>query len=324
MVSTHNAVLVEPLQRREGQKRLKNLNFSDLYICADPPVARFRALGRGGTAPLENLPEEYEDDTEMLRRTVCLIDRPEFAVVHDGVRYRAAMVPDVNNTWYVLRRGASRAPGLEELGMDMRLVSALRGIGHQSGLVLVGGRTGEGKTTTATALMRDFLVMYGDLGVAIEDPPELPLSGFHGEGQCFQMEVENEDWETPLKSVLRYRPRYILVGEVRTPGAAQQALRIANSGHLVITTIHSGSIEQSLEALCTLAQQRLGPIANVLLADSLLGCMHQRLGSSLHVSHLFASASLGDPVRALIRDGKFGGLTTIIQQQEARLFGSSA
>lgn len=298
---------------------ISELEFSDLYLCADAPIARYRPIGGGASLALLDVPGDYLDDLGALRQAVIDTGKPEFSLVFDNVRYRVARVGDVQTAWYVLRRGFDRVPDLAELGLHARLVTMLNALGRGSGLIVIAGGTGDGKTTTASSLLREYVARYGDLAVSIEDPPELPLSGFHGAGQIFQLQVEDDDWETPLKAALRYRARYILIGEIRTPGAAFQALRAAVSGHLVITTIHASSIEQSIEAMSLLAAQRAGTAANTLIGNGLSAVLHQTLSTKLLVRSLFIGQSLGDPARAIIREGRFGQLTTIIQQQAARL-----
>jgi len=301
------------------QQRLKDLIFCDLYLCMDQPDARYRRDRTSIVNTLNHVPPEYTDDLENLRQQLALSVEQDSSIDHDGVRYRTARMGDVKGTWYVLSRGVVSIPKLEELGLDPKVVTDLQGLGRSTGLILIAGATGAGKTTTSSALVQDYLYRYGDVAITIEDPPELPLSGDYGEfGHCFQIPVEEDEWEQALKMALRYRPRYMFVGEIRVPGAAFHALRAAVSGHLVIATMHAGSVEHALEGLVTMATELAGGLASTLVADSLAAVIHQRLILQLQATALIPSPGFGDPVRALIRDRKFGALTTIIQQQEAK------
>ncbi len=302
------------------QKKLKELTFCDLYLCVEKPEAHYRRDRTSIVNTLHQVPEEYAVDLEDLRQHLSSSISQDFSIEHNGVSYRIARLVDVQATWFVLSRGVETIPQLEELGLDPGIITQLQNLGRSSGLVLIAGATGAGKTTTSSALLQDYLIRYGDVAVTIEDPPELPLSGDYaeGKGHCFQMAIEDDEWELALKAALRYRPRYLFVGEIRMPGAAFQVLRAAVSGHLVIATMHAGSIEQAVEGLVTMAAERAGNIANILVADGLSCVIHQKLVLQLQATSLFAGTGMSDPVRNLIREKRFAALTTFIEQQAAK------
>ena len=109
------------------------------------------------------------------------------------------------------------------------------------------------------------------------------------------------------------------MGEIRDPGAAIEALRACLRGHLVIGTVHSSKIEEALEIMASMASQRASGVGgNIMLADGLLATLHLTLDKTLNVKTLVAGTSLGDPTRALVREGKYGQLTTLIEQQAVR------
>ncbi|HEU0117923.1 MAG TPA: ATPase, T2SS/T4P/T4SS family, partial [Alphaproteobacteria bacterium] len=161
-----------------------------------------------------------------------------------------------------------------------------------------------------------------------EDPVEFMLKGRHGDGgHCFQVEVhQEEDWAVSLKRALRWAPRYIYVGEIRTPKAAEQLLRAATTGHLVITTVHAGAPEEALMGLIFLAEQAMGPGVQNILAAGLTGLIYQTMRESgPYIKYLFTEPdSPGDPVRSLIRENKIGMLSTYIDRQAARLANPTA
>lgn len=305
--------------------RLADLDFSDLYLPINyegetmERFAWFRPRASTGGRAVAHLGPEYLMDAENVKNILINANRQDLGLEYDGIRYRVAYVPDINGPWFVMRKGTDKIPTLSSLNLPKRLTPALMSLGRSFGLILISGSPGAGKTTLASALLREYLDFYGNVAVTIEDPPELPLSGMYQKGLCFQLEVENDDWETPIKSAFRYAARYIFVGEIRDPGAALEALRACIRGHLVIATIHSSKIEEAIEVMASMASQRTSSVSgNVLLADGFLGTLHLTLDKSLYVRALIAGKSLGDPVRALIREGKFGQLTTLVEQQTVR------
>jgi len=306
---------------------LADLDFVDLYISLDQDRPSYYHHITPGSFILlpRDLPHEYRDDAAQLRLHLqkALKDVEETGVTYGAMRLRASRVVTTRGeSWAALRRIEEEAPTIEQLGFTLPVNHALRELGKREGLVLICGGTGEGKTTTAVAMLNEYLKRYGGVAFTIEDPVEYLIDGRHGEsGLCYQVEAQSEeDWSKYLKRALRWHPRYIMVGELRTPESANQLLRAANSGHLVITTVHSGSLEEGLEAVLHLGEQAIGEHAPILLASGLAAVLYQTfMPYSVH-SRLYVTeeGNLGDPVRALIRERKIGQATTFIDQQMAR------
>jgi twitching motility protein PilT len=306
---------------------LRDLDFVDLYVALHDELPSYYQMSEPGSFNVmpHVLPSDYHADVALLRRELgaALKDTEEASLTYDGIRLRASKASTTRNeTWVALRRVADKPPVLEKIGLVVPVLQALREAGKRDGLILICGGTGQGKTTTANALLYDYLNRYGGVAFTIEDPVEYLIDGVHGDsGLCYQVEVrEEEDWAKYLKRALRWHPRYIMVGELRTPEAANQLLRAANSGHLVITTMHAGSLEEGLDGLLHLATQAIGAMAPILLASGLTAVMYQSflthsLGTRLYVTE---QGNLGEPVRALIREGHIGQATTFVDQQEAR------
>jgi len=245
---------------------------------------------------------------------------------YSGMRFRTSRQTMGNGeSWIALRRLWDHVPQLDQIGLHPNLLEPLRTLGLRQGLILLGGATGAGKTTTATAILVEYLRRYGQLALTIEDPIEYDLHGVHGKtGFCYQREVEeDEEWASALKTALRWHPRYILVGEIRTPPAAKQLLRAATSGHLVITTIHSGSLEETVYAAIQMAHPELGELSHNLVADGLVAVIHQTMTNDgpkvTFCTTRDQAGGLGDPIRACIRDQKIGMITTFVEQQASRL-----
>jgi twitching motility protein PilT len=313
-----------------SQRRLHELDFMDLYVRLDGDTTpHYHQLGKGKKIELDNdLPEDFRKDAEGLAAYLREnFSGDEMGLTYDGIRLRASKVTTASGQlWVAMRRIADQPPALDKLGFDPRLVPYLRKLGERDGLIFLCGSTGQGKTTTSCSMLADFMETYGGVAFTIEDPVEYDLEGRRGKsGFCYQIEIdEEEEWGEMLKRSLRWHPRYIFVGEIRTPDAANQLLRAATSGHLVITTMHAGSIEESLEGLLQLAEQAIGDRAPLLLAAGLTAVLHQTLSPLGLNAHFLITEpnNPGAPIRAVIRDKRIGQCRSYYDQQMALLMKS--
>lgn len=308
-------------------KRLRDLPFMDLYVRVDKAgMVRYRTSARDYTNNWTRvLPEGFEGEVEAIVAELRgQIENPDSSYTYDGIRFRLSHQKLANNQeWVTLRRINSRVQTLEELSFAPQVGGMLRRLGQRDGLIIISGATGQGKTTTSFSMLADFLKNFGGVAITIEDPVEYALDGPVGDyGYCYQVQVEkDEDWSTPLKRALRWTPRYLFVGELRSPRAAEQLLRASTTGHLVITTIHAGSIEESLMGLMHLAEQSMGSSANYILAQGITAAIHQQLTSSGPFLRYVTTeeGNNGDPIRSLIRENKIGAINSYIDKQIARM-----
>src|SRR6201997_3275624 len=130
----------------------------------------------------------------------------------------------------------SKVPGLEELRLPAG-VGALAKL--QRGLVIIGGATGSGKTTTLAALVNEINQREARHIVTIEDPIEYEHT--HNQSLIEQVEIgiDAPDFPTALRAAMRQAPDVIVVGEMRDPETARIALSAAETGHHVLTTFHT-------------------------------------------------------------------------------------
>ncbi len=316
--------------RAGNSARLAQLDFADLYVNA----AGFGYVRAAMSATLSAVPSSLHQALlglihSLSQRVAARPDRREFSISHDGATYRVALLDAIDGLWYVLRRGPVRVPVIRDLGIHPRVAAELIALGRADnhGMVVVAGKTGDGKTTTACALLAAWLEYFGGVAVTIEDPPEFPLHGAKrsGEGYCFQRDVQERNFGEALAATMRYAPRFILLGEIRSEAAAREALRACVNGHLVVTTMHAGSIEEAVQRLLDLAaDNEARAAAQATLAAGLSGIIHQRLQGDgadrrLEMKFLFPRPILADPVRAIIRCGRVEQLGTEIESQLNRL-----
>jgi twitching motility protein PilT len=151
-------------------------------------------------------------------------------------RFRINLHHERGRAAATVRALPSKVPALDELHLPAG-VAALAQL--QRGLVIIGGATGSGKTTTLAALVNEINQRDARHVVTIEDPIE--YEHLHNQSVIEQVEIgiDAPDFPTALRAALRQAPDVIVVGEMRDPETAKIALSAAETGHLVFTTLHT-------------------------------------------------------------------------------------
>ena len=210
-----------------------------------------------------------------------------------------------------LRLMPYRIPSFDELGLP-ESVRRLAGLGQ--GLVLVTGPTGSGKSTTLASIVDWVNTNRAVHVLTIEDPIEYVHR--HKLAAVNQREVgeDTDSFSSALRSALREDPDVLLVGEMRDLDSIRFALTLAETGHLVLATLHTNDTAQSVDRLVDVFPGDQQPQVRVQLAAALTGIVHQRLlprtggGRVAAYEVLLATA----PVRNLVRDGKTNQLRNVI------------
>lgn len=302
--------------------------FSDIYITPDKQA--FIPDKRTANALMKFAPEDFAQFYQLLQ-TSWDGQNPSYSVVYDGIFYRVERTVALDGIQYCARRMPAQVPDFSSLGYPKQLERYLLSLKNASGLILWSGPTGAGKTTSISSLLKDYLSSEGGFAYTIEDPNEQPLDGIYttpggGLGLCKQTQPAGGDWGASLKSALRSKPRYIMVGEIRTPDTASEVLRAATSGHLVLSTIHANNVTDAVTSVVKYAAAggMSEDLAYDLFSRGMLGVLHQTLiGTAVKkasVSFLFANpdTSKGDQVRGIIKSGRIN-LGTSIETQMTRM-----
>ncbi len=223
---------------------------SDLFLTSDFPPA-FKLDGR--VLPVSNQPLTGNHTAELVR--AIMNDRQaaefestkecNFAINPTGIgRFRVSAFVQQGKVGIVFRVIADRIPTTEELNLPTvfnELSMAKRGI------VMVVGATGSGKSTTLAAMVGYRNENSQGHIITIEDPIEY----VHPHRNCIitqrEVGVDCDTWQVALKNTLRQAPDVILIGEVRDRETMEHAIAFAETGHLVMCTLHANSTNQALD-----------------------------------------------------------------------------
>ena len=226
-------------------RRLRELHGSDLLLVAGaPPVVR----AQGRLLPTSEIVLGADDITAAV---APLITSRLQDVYHRGAaidlaftvrglgRFRMNYHRERGRAAAAIRALPQRIPRIAELHFthDITMLSTL-----PRGLVLIGGPTGSGKTTTVAALVAEINARDARHIVTVEDPIEYD----HAHQRCvveqIEIGVDAPDFPTALRSALRQAPDVIVVGEMRDPETMRIALAAAETGHLVFATVHATDV----------------------------------------------------------------------------------
>lgn len=198
---------------------------------------------------------------------------------------------------------------------DVQLNAAqLALVGRDHGLLLVTGATGSGKSSTLAALVGHWRMQQGGHVLTLEDPVEMKHPA--GPGQITQREVGRDcaDFPSGLRAALRQDPDLILVGEIRDGETARLALTAAETGHLVLATLHAATAAGAIDRYAGLFPGEEQPMVRLLLADCLIGILAQQLVWRDGQAQACREVLVATPaVRALVREHRLAQLESVMQ-----------
>lgn len=316
--------------------RLVELDGTDLYLTvgARPKVSRNGEFV--DAFPITFGPDMLRDLVAPLIEDPAAFEaRPELDLarrVGETGRFRINVYRQRGEVALVARRIRVDIQSLEDLGLPSSLADLALA---RQGLVLVTGSTGSGKSTTLAAMI-DYRnrERTGHI-VTIEDPIEFIHE--HRASIISQREVgvDTAAFADALRSALRQAPNVLLIGEIRDRETADAALQFAETGHLVLATLHSTNTSQTLERVLGLFPADRHVQVQMLLATNLAGIVCQRLipatdgGRAAALEILLPTARIRDllkkgnveGLRGAIAEGGRDGMTTF-DQSLARLLKS--
>jgi twitching motility protein PilT len=292
---------------------------SDLHIIAGVPPA-FRVNGEIVLADEDALSPEQV--TAMATSLLNNVQREKFDEEWElCISLLHAIAGRVRVTFYrrnghpemSIRFCGDRIPGREELGLPAKIDELAR---RPNGLVLITGPTGAGKTTTLNYLVSLLNSERRCKIVTIEDPIEY----VHANDRAIivQQEVlsDTRSYNRALIHVLRQDPDVIVIGEIRDHEAISTALTAAETGHLVLATLHSPSVSLALERIIGVFEGNAQRQIVLQLANTLQGIIAQDLLPAADRSRRVLGYELliaNNAIRSIIREGNFHQIENTIQ-----------
>jgi twitching motility protein PilT len=256
-------------------------------------------------APLEAERFLFEIMTEEQRRTFARKHQVDFMYELAGAgRFRANVFRESRGVGAVFRVIPDCPPTLDELGMPP-VVKKLTQLNN--GLVIVTGPTGAGKTTTLAAMIREINTSSYRHVITIEDPMEFVYSPL--ESMVTQREIGRhvESFAAGLRSALREAPDVLVVGEMRDQETVQRALSAAETGVLVLATLHTNSAAHAVDRIIDAAPEDSRDQARGVLSVLLRGVVAQQLVRRANAEGRIAAVELllqTPAVSNMIREGK--------------------
>ncbi len=311
---------------------------SDVHIRAGaPPLIRVS----GDLWPLE-LPELTPVDTERIVLATLPTEGDRQAFLHDqecdcavtepGVgRFRVNAYRSRGAAAMVLRHVKEVIPSFEELGLPRVCHElALR----PSGLVLVCGPTGSGKTTTLAAMVDAINTERRCHILTIEDPIEFMHNNKSSTVSQRELNTDTKEFGRALRSAMRQDPDVILIGEIRDAVTMQTALQAAETGHLVLASLHAKTVVDAINRVIDIFPPEEQRQARFSIAESLQGVLCQHLVKSARsdgrtmvmeiavvtnrIREAIADADKTSGLQDIVSDGQYYGMRTF-EQDAVRL-----
>jgi twitching motility protein PilT len=190
--------------------------------------------------------------------------------------------------------------------------------GLKQGFVLVTGPTGHGKSTTLAAIINEINLSKAVHILTIEDPIEYVYPPGKSIISQREMDLDTHSWSLALRSALREDPDVVLVGEMRDPETIAAAITIAETGHLVFSSLHTNSAAQTIDRIIDSFPATQQDQVKIQLASTLKGVISQRLIPQINGGRIPGVEVLvgTSAVASNIREGKTHLIDSVIQTSQ--------
>ncbi len=300
-------------------KQVAELKASDLYLSANnSPVLRIN----GELKPIDQNCLNKAEIREMLYSVMSkeLIQEFErnkdldFAIDLENIgRFRVNCFETINGPAGVFRFIPPKISSIDELNLP-QIIKSICSL--SKGLILVTGPTGSGKTTTLAAMIDHLNRFHRKHIITIEDPIEFIHKSQLSLINQRQVHEHTKSFSSALKGALRETPDVILVGELRDFETIQLALTAAETGHLVLATLHTNSAAKAIDRIIDVFPAENKDIARTMLAGSLQAVVTQLLTKTVTESKRIAIHEIliaNSAIRNLIRENKIPQIVSAMQ-----------
>jgi twitching motility protein PilT len=294
-------------------------NASDLHLCAGhQPMLRID----GELQPLEGAEILTQERMHQLCGTLLQPPQRQLLQQHGqldlaltlagDIRLRANFFLQSLGISIALRLIAGHCPTLAALAAPAIVPALLR---REDGLILVTGATGSGKSTTLAAMIDDINQHQRRHVITLEDPIEFMHYSRKSLIQQRELGRDSHSFDEALRAALREDPDVILLGELRDTTTIRLALTAAETGHLVLATLHTRSAPQAVDRLVDVFPAEEKPYVRAQLAASLQAVIAQKLLSSPGGGRvaIFEVLTATAAVSSMIREGKTHQLASVLQ-----------
>ncbi len=305
---------------RDWLRKLHEQKGSDLFVTVGAPPClkvngKIRPIGRDALSHEEVLRIVHgimrEDQREEFRTTrEC-----QFAIAMDGAaRFRVSAFYQRTSVGIVCRRIETRIPNFKELDLPESLADLAMA---KRGIVFLVGATGTGKSTTLAAMIGHRNNAAPGHIISVEDPIEY----VHKHRKCLitQREggIDTTSFDMALRNTLRQAPDVIMIGEVRTRESMEHAITFAETGHLVLTTLHANNANQAMDRILHFFPEERHPQVLLDLSFNLKAIVAQQLIPSIDGGrrHVALEILINSPlIQEKIRKGKIEDIKSIMKE----------
>jgi twitching motility protein PilT len=267
-----------------------------------PPLTREQAFALAEAF----VPEMYKEELDSRGDS-------DFAYENKFARYRTSVVRQRLGIEIVFRVINTHVRTMDELGLPEHLKLLTR---YQNGLILATGTVGTGKSTTLEAMVQQINLERHDHIITLEDPIEYVIPSQDCHVTQRQVFTHTESFATALRAALREDPDVIMVGEMRDLETISLAITAAETGHLVLATLHTSNASRTLDRLLDVFPPEQQEHVRVMVAESLRGVIsHQLIPRKDGTGRVLALEILTNTpaVAHVIREAKTYMLPGIIQ-----------